>query len=169
MPIDPATNKDWRENCIKERGKVLTGKYCHWCMEWDELPIDETTPEWPCGCLAMVQRIENEEREALAKPDADVPVPPAKESLAVRVLRDQIKRNDVILRIRREECEEAAQKIAHAETVIENMVAGNNKLYAAIHALQAAARAEQEELSVWKIDDPAVQVHAHDERGWKPE
>jgi hypothetical protein len=32
------------------RGVVLTGKYAHWCDEWDGLPIDETCEEWPCGC-----------------------------------------------------------------------------------------------------------------------
>lgn len=42
----------WAEDCIKERGRVLTGKKRHYCMEWDGLPIDETTPEWPCGCPA---------------------------------------------------------------------------------------------------------------------
>ena len=30
------------------RGEVLTGVYGHWCPDWDYLPIDETTPEWPC-------------------------------------------------------------------------------------------------------------------------
>ena len=32
------------------RGRVLTGKYAHWCPEWDDLPMDETCPEWDCGC-----------------------------------------------------------------------------------------------------------------------
>ena len=40
----------WRRDCMKWRGQVLTGKYCHWCYDWDELPVDETTPEWPCSC-----------------------------------------------------------------------------------------------------------------------
>jgi hypothetical protein len=31
---------------------VLTGKHAHWCPDWDYLPIDETTPEWPCPCSA---------------------------------------------------------------------------------------------------------------------
>jgi hypothetical protein len=37
-------------DCMRWRGKVLTGKFAHWCEEWDGLPVDETTPEWPCGC-----------------------------------------------------------------------------------------------------------------------
>lgn len=43
----------WQRSCLRWRGKVLTGKQSHWCYEWDELPIDETMPEWPCGCAEM--------------------------------------------------------------------------------------------------------------------
>ena len=42
--------QDWIEDCQQWRGRLLTGRYAHWCMEWDDLPIDETCPEWPCGC-----------------------------------------------------------------------------------------------------------------------
>lgn len=41
---------DFIEDCLIWRGRVLTGSYAHWCPEWDDLPIDETCPEWPCGC-----------------------------------------------------------------------------------------------------------------------
>jgi hypothetical protein len=41
---------DWEEDCLEWRGSVLTGKHAHWCPEWDDLPIDETCAEWPCGC-----------------------------------------------------------------------------------------------------------------------
>ncbi len=48
---------DWREDCMRERGKVLTGKYAHWCPDWDYLTMDETTPEWPCACAnAMMKK-----------------------------------------------------------------------------------------------------------------
>ena len=40
----------WEKDCLRWRHKVLTGKHAHWCPCWDELPVDETTPEWPCGC-----------------------------------------------------------------------------------------------------------------------
>ena len=38
------------EDCKVWRGRVLTGKYAHWCPEWDDLPMDETCSEWPCDC-----------------------------------------------------------------------------------------------------------------------
>lgn len=38
------------EACMRYRGHVLSGKYAHWCPDWDDLPIDETCSEWPCGC-----------------------------------------------------------------------------------------------------------------------
>ncbi len=38
---------DW----LQERYDKLTGKYKHWCYDWDDLPIDETTSEWSgCNC-----------------------------------------------------------------------------------------------------------------------
>ena len=49
------TEDAWQRDCMKWRGRVLTGKYCHWCYDWDELPIDETTPEWPCSCAAALK------------------------------------------------------------------------------------------------------------------
>jgi hypothetical protein len=42
--------EEWRKDCLRWRGRVLTGKERHWCYDWDGLPIDETTPEWPCSC-----------------------------------------------------------------------------------------------------------------------
>lgn len=42
---------DWREDSKRWRGRVLTGKHGHWCPDWDFLPIDATTPEWPCPCV----------------------------------------------------------------------------------------------------------------------
>lgn len=45
---------EWKEDCMKWRGRVLTGKESHWCFGWDGLPVDETTPEWPCECAVLV-------------------------------------------------------------------------------------------------------------------
>lgn len=45
-----ADREEWRRESARWRGHVLTGRYAHWCIDWDDLPIDETTPEWPCIC-----------------------------------------------------------------------------------------------------------------------
>ncbi len=42
--------KAWVVECLRERGKVLTGENAHYCHEWDGLTVDETTPEWD-SCL----------------------------------------------------------------------------------------------------------------------
>jgi hypothetical protein len=41
---------EWEKACLHWWGRVLTGSRSHWCADWDELPIDETCEEWPCGC-----------------------------------------------------------------------------------------------------------------------
>ena len=42
---------DFEEDCLKYYGKILTGNYKHYCVEWDFLPIDETCPEFEaCNC-----------------------------------------------------------------------------------------------------------------------
>jgi len=43
---------EFEEDCIKTYGRVLTGKYKHYCAEWDYVPIDETFPEFEvCHCF----------------------------------------------------------------------------------------------------------------------
>jgi len=44
--LDPA----WIDECLKWRDRILTGHFIHYCHEYDGLPVDETCPEWPCGC-----------------------------------------------------------------------------------------------------------------------
>ncbi len=47
--MDITKTTEWIDDCIKYRGFVLTGKFAHWCYDWDGLPIDETCgPEWDC-------------------------------------------------------------------------------------------------------------------------
>jgi hypothetical protein len=41
---------EWQADCLRWRGRVLTGRFGHWCADYDELPVDETCPEWPCDC-----------------------------------------------------------------------------------------------------------------------
>lgn len=57
----------WETDCMEYRGAVLTGRYAHWCAEWDDLPIDETCEEWPCDCGIIDyvdnRRVERKEQE----------------------------------------------------------------------------------------------------------
>lgn len=43
-------SEEWNEDCLMWGGVILTGVKAHWCPDWDYLPIDETTVEWPCPC-----------------------------------------------------------------------------------------------------------------------
>lgn len=43
-------SSDWVRDSYRWSGRPLLGRLGHWCPEWDELPIDETTPECPCSC-----------------------------------------------------------------------------------------------------------------------
>ena len=52
--INPS--QDWIEDCIRWRGKVLTGKHAHWCFDYDQLPVDETCDEWPCSCADALEK-----------------------------------------------------------------------------------------------------------------
>ena len=47
---EPSHSPEWEADCLRWRGKVLTGRCGHWCPDWDDLPIDETSLEWPCAC-----------------------------------------------------------------------------------------------------------------------
>lgn len=45
----------WRDDCMEFHGQVLTGAACHWCPEFDGLPIDETCTEYKhCTCGYLV-------------------------------------------------------------------------------------------------------------------
>lgn len=45
------TGTQWEEDCLRERGRILTGYLKHWCPDWDYLTMDETCAmEWPCAC-----------------------------------------------------------------------------------------------------------------------
>jgi len=50
----PTPYKEWEKDCLKWRGRILTGNNAHWCLDWDCLPVDDTTPEWPCKCVIGV-------------------------------------------------------------------------------------------------------------------
>jgi hypothetical protein len=47
----------WVQDCLKWRSRVLRGEKCHWCYDWDGLPVDETTDEWKtCACYSNKER-----------------------------------------------------------------------------------------------------------------
>jgi hypothetical protein len=55
---------EWGENfdydSHRYRGKILTGKYAHYCMSWDELPTDETCIEFAsCHCYEETDEIKH--------------------------------------------------------------------------------------------------------------
>ena len=50
---------DWHTDCFRWHGELLTGKYTHWCAEWDYLPIDETCGEFEC-CLCYDNEMETQ-------------------------------------------------------------------------------------------------------------
>ena len=42
---------EFEQDCMHFHGKVLTGKYKHYCQDFDYLPIDETCSEYQyCLC-----------------------------------------------------------------------------------------------------------------------
>ena len=49
--------EEWLRDSMRWRGRVLKGKYWHWCPACDELPIDETCAEWPCECADFLKRV----------------------------------------------------------------------------------------------------------------
>jgi hypothetical protein len=45
-------SEEWNKDSKRWRGAVLTGLHAHWCIDWDGLPIDETSIEYPCVCFS---------------------------------------------------------------------------------------------------------------------
>lgn len=45
--------KSWEEHCLRDRGKILTGWFSHYCCDWDGMTVDITTPEISvCTCYS---------------------------------------------------------------------------------------------------------------------
>lgn len=42
--------EEWMQDCIKERGRILVGKFRHYCYDWDFMTVDETCEEFENGC-----------------------------------------------------------------------------------------------------------------------
>ncbi len=44
--------RDFGVDCMRERGRILTGLGAHYCHDWDGLTMDETCIEWnTCTCF----------------------------------------------------------------------------------------------------------------------
>lgn len=42
---------EFEKDCMAYHGKILTGKYKHFCPDWDDMPIDDTCFEYQfCTC-----------------------------------------------------------------------------------------------------------------------
>lgn len=48
--MNTVEREDWKEQCLHWHGIILTGDYCHYCVDWNGLPIDENCMEWN-GCV----------------------------------------------------------------------------------------------------------------------
>lgn len=46
--MDADFQAEWEQDCLRYGDRVLTGKYQHWCPDWDGLPIDDTVSEFDC-------------------------------------------------------------------------------------------------------------------------
>lgn len=44
------SSMSWVKDSYHWRGAPMLGKFAHWCPDWDYLPIDEDSAEWPCPC-----------------------------------------------------------------------------------------------------------------------
>ena len=43
---------EFEEDCLHHHGKILTGKFKHYCFDFDMLPVDETCSEFQyCNCF----------------------------------------------------------------------------------------------------------------------
>lgn len=50
-------SQEWIDDCLRFHGIVLDGDFVHWCSEWDDLPIDETLPEFEfCICYTQEEK-----------------------------------------------------------------------------------------------------------------
>lgn len=49
-------SQQWITDCKIYRGRVLTGKKRHYCIDWDQLPMDETCYEYEEGmCCCEIE------------------------------------------------------------------------------------------------------------------
>lgn len=56
IPLPPGVSEAlWEAYSLEAYGRVLTGKFKHWCTDIDkgnsDEPFDETCDGWPCDCF----------------------------------------------------------------------------------------------------------------------
>lgn len=45
---------EWPSECRRWYGRELTGRWAHYCAEWDDMPLDETCEEFlACRCYGQ--------------------------------------------------------------------------------------------------------------------
>lgn len=62
---------EFEKACIEERGRILTGKFAHFCFDWDEMTVDETTPCEFESCHCPIEGIPDEETNEARRKAAD--------------------------------------------------------------------------------------------------
>ena len=74
MSVRIAGGNFWRDVCLREMGRVLDGKFAHYCNDWDGMPMDETMPEFAetCTCFPNEPAPGESEFELPEPPDKDV-------------------------------------------------------------------------------------------------
>lgn len=49
----PTIDDKWIRDCMRWHGRVLTGKFAHWCEDWDGWPMDADMIEFAtCSCYS---------------------------------------------------------------------------------------------------------------------
>lgn len=88
---DPVAQLSWEIDCVGHYGEVLQGKFCHYCDDWDSMPLDETCMEFSvctCEVLGWDMAEANTHREALrAEREATPPLPAPQETSELPLLR----------------------------------------------------------------------------------
>lgn len=65
MNVDQNQTTRWVDACDKSRGRTLAGIHAHYCIEYNDVPVDETCPEWPCTCFEERRNTEVEEGDGV--------------------------------------------------------------------------------------------------------
>lgn len=62
----------FEDDCIKERGRPLTGRFAHYCYDWDGMTVDETCPGEITSCHCTIEGVGEVPAEVKAEADAEM-------------------------------------------------------------------------------------------------